>query len=188
MTEPTRRWLVSVVGDASATTQSAAWELAHETGRRLVDAGCRVATGGLGGVMAAALAGARTSSRYREGDTLAILPGRDPRDACSEADLVLATGLGVARNTLLANCDGVVAIGGGAGTLSEIALAWQLCRPIVALGTDGWAGRLAGQAVDPRHHRGARVATELYAAPTPERAVVKLLALLPDCTYRPDGP
>ncbi|MBM3853942.1 MAG: acyl-CoA synthetase, partial [Verrucomicrobia bacterium] len=95
-------------------------------GRLLVDHGCRVVTGGLGGIMAAAMEGARQSTKYREGDTIAVLPGHDPAEAAESADIVLATGMSLGRNIVVANADGLIAIGGGAGTLSEIALAWQL--------------------------------------------------------------
>lgn len=72
-----------------------------------------------------------------------MLPSYDPSDEGSSADIVIATGLDHARNILVANSDGVIAIGGGAGTLSEIAMAWALKRPIVALKVSGWSGKLA---------------------------------------------
>ncbi len=43
-----------------------------------------------------------------------------------------------------------VAIGGGAGTLSELAFAWQFKRPIIAIGKEGWVNRLAGESLDHR--------------------------------------
>jgi hypothetical protein len=57
--------------------------------------------------MAAAMDGAHTSARYADGDTIAILPGHDPNEASSSADIVLATGMNLARNLIVANSDGV---------------------------------------------------------------------------------
>jgi uncharacterized protein (TIGR00725 family) len=148
--DSTRRRLIAVVGNARLPEGDERLALAREVGRRLVDAGHRVVTGGLGGIMSAAHEGARTSSRYREGDTIALLPGFDPAAANPFADIVIPTGLDVARNVIVANSDAVVAIGGGAGTLSEMALAWQLRRLVVALRVAGWSGELAGTIVDDR--------------------------------------
>jgi uncharacterized protein (TIGR00725 family) len=150
--------LVAVIGDAGAGRSSVAWRLAHAAGRALIDGGYRVATGGLGGVMEAALAGARASTHYQPGDTIALLPGADPDEANEYADVVLATGMDVGRNALVARCDAVVAVGGGAGTLSEIAMAWTLRRPVLALPAAGWSRELAGRRLDrrDRHVRGIR--------------------------------
>ena len=100
--------------------------------------------------MAAACEGAASSERYRDGDIIGILPGFDP-GACNRwVDLPIATGLDHVRNFLVANSDAVVAVGGGAGTLSEMAGAWQLKRLICGYRTDGWSGRLADQPIDER--------------------------------------
>ena len=83
--------------------------------------------GGLGGVMEAACRGARS----RGGMTVGLLPGTDRDDANGWVVLALPTGLGEARNALVVRAaDAVVAIGGGWGTLSEIALALRrrACR------------------------------------------------------------
>lgn len=179
MSKPSRRALVAVVGDTRVDADDKRVILARETGRLLVDVGCRVVSGGLGGVMTAALAGARTSAKYAEGDTLAILPGSDPAEACPEADIVLATGLGLARNVVIANADAVVAVGGGAGTLSEIALAWQLRRPIVALDVPGWGKRVAGARLDHRERQPDLPDDQIHSADTAEAAVRLVLELVP---------
>ena len=130
--------------------------------------------------MRAALEGARAAVSYQEGDTIAILPGADPSAANEAADIVLATGLDIARNLVVANSDAVVAIGGGAGTLSEIALAWQLRRPVVALDVDGWSGRLGGLRIDERV-RQPELGDEdvVHRAESAEAAVAFVDALLP---------
>lgn len=143
-----RRALLALVGDGDALPGTQSYDTAREVGRRAVDAGFRIASGGREGVMEAVFRGAHESGRYRDGDTVAILPGADPSFANRWADIVVATGLGHLRNGLVANADVVVAIGGGAGTLSEIAFAWMLGAPIIALVLPGWSGELAGRRVD----------------------------------------
>lgn len=146
----TRRPLAAVIGSARGDDGGLAD--AHELGRALVDIGFRVATGGLGGIMDAALHGARSSTRYREGDTVAFLPTYGETGVSAAADIVLRTGLQHARNVvMIASADVVLAIGGRAGTLTELALAWELSRPVIAVGTSaGWATELAGRALDDR--------------------------------------
>jgi hypothetical protein len=141
---------VSVIGDAGVKPGSVAYDVAREAGRLAIDAGFRVMTGGLSGVMEAALRGAHESSKHREGDTIGLLPRLDPAAANPWADIVIATGLDHARNTLVANADAVIAVGGGAGTLSEIAFAWMFKRLIVAVRGLGWADRVADQRIDDR--------------------------------------
>ncbi len=88
--------------------------------------------GGLTGVMEHAARGARSVG----GLTIGLLPGDDPNDANEYIDLAIATSLGHGRNAVLANtADGVVALGGGLGTLSEIALALRNGRPTIGIRT-----------------------------------------------------
>lgn len=115
--------------------------LARECGRIAASRGAIVLTGGLGGVMAAAAEGARAGG----GRVVAVLPGTDPGDAGADADVVVCSGVGEARDlTLVASAGAVVAIGGGWGTLAEIGLARKLGRAVVLLRTwdvtppDGW--------------------------------------------------
>lgn len=147
---PARRLMVAVIGDASLPPGSPKDLLAEEVGRLLVDAGFRVLTGGLGGVMEAACRGARSSSRYQNGDTVAVLPGHDPADANPFVDVAIPSGLDHVRNSIVAHADAVIAIGGGAGTMSEICLAWIYKRLIIALRVGGWSGKIADQRVDER--------------------------------------
>lgn len=127
-----RRKTVAVVGSAECTRESRCWQTAFCLGAQLVGSGYRVLTGGLGGVMEAALAGAKSAEAYREGDTLAILPSFDASAANPYADIVVATGADVHMNGIVANADAVIAVGGGAGTLCEIAMALERGRPVLA--------------------------------------------------------
>jgi len=121
---------VAVVGPGEASPDEL--RTAEEVGAGLAAAGAVVVTGGLGGVMEAACRGARS----RRGRTLGILPGDDRDAANGWVEIAVATGLGELRNGLVVRAaDAVVAIGGGHGTLSEVALALKLGRPVVGLGT-----------------------------------------------------
>jgi len=161
----TRRRVMAIVGNGGEVSEVIA-TLARELGREAVARGFRVVTGGLGGVMAAASEGARTSEHYTEGSVVGVLPGYDRREANPWVDLVIPTGMQVARNVLVvAMADVVVAVGGGSGTLSEMALAWQLGRPIVALmGGQGWADELGGRVLDHRHAEPVAIARDAAEA------------------------
>jgi len=121
---------VAVVGPGDAS--AAELDIAEEVGAGLAAAGAVVVTGGLGGVMEAACRGARS----RRGRTVGILPGEDREAANGWVEVAIATGFGELRNGLVVRAsDALVAIGGGHGTLSEVALALKLGRPVVGLGT-----------------------------------------------------
>jgi uncharacterized protein (TIGR00725 family) len=158
-----RRRTVAVVGDADAAADGETARAAYRLGQRLVSAGYVVVVGGLKGVMSAAARGAQAASRHELGTAgaqslvVGIVPGDDAASANPWCDMVVATGLGHARNAVVAHSDAVVAVGGGAGTLSEVALAWSLKRLVIALvppdaGATGssTAARLAGVALDRR--------------------------------------
>ncbi len=116
---------VSVVGSGVEHEQEA-----EEVGRLLAQRGCTVVCGGRGEVMAAAARGAKSAG----GTTIGILPGTDRRDANEWIDHVIPTGLGHARNVVVAATgDAAIAVGGRYGTLSEIGFALILGRPVVIL-------------------------------------------------------
>ncbi|HHB89716.1 MAG TPA: TIGR00725 family protein [Anaerolineae bacterium] len=124
--------LIAVVGGATCSDQEAAW--AQEVGRLLAQRGYGVVCGGRGGVMAAACQGANQMG----GVTVGLLPGEDIREANPWVQIAIPTGIGEARNALVARAgQGVIAIGGGYGTLSEIALALKWGKKVAGLGT--WA-------------------------------------------------
>jgi uncharacterized protein (TIGR00725 family) len=115
-------------GDAAPSALSAA----ETIGRGLGQAGAVVVCGGLGGVMAAACRGAKAAG----GTTVGILPGTDRTAANEWVDVAVPTGLGEARNALVVRAaDAVVAVGGGFGTLSEIAFALKAGKVVVGLDT-----------------------------------------------------
>ena len=121
---------VAVCGPGEASAPELA--LAEDVGGLIAEAGAVLVCGGLGGVMEAACRGARS----RGGMTVGLLPGDRREDANGWVQLALPTGLGEVRNALIVRAaDAVIAIGGGWGTLSEIALARRRGVTVVGLGT-----------------------------------------------------
>jgi len=150
-----RRLIVAVIGNAASsnpehpTIYKTKWELSFELGKTLVDNGFRVLSGGGRGVMRAVFAGAHASKKYREGDTIAIIPSYGLETVNDFADIVIPTGLDLARNTIISNSQVVVAIGGGSGTLNEISNAWKTGRLVIAYeNADGWSKKLANHPLD----------------------------------------
>jgi len=121
---------VAVVGPGDASP--AELTVSEELGAALASAGAVVVCGGLGGVMEAACRGAKS----RRGLTVGLLPGLDRSAANGWVDVAIPTGMGELRNGLIVRAaDAVVAVGGGAGTLSEIAFALKAGRPVIGIGT-----------------------------------------------------
>jgi len=119
--------------------------------------------------MAAACRGAKEAG----GVTIGIIPGYDDRAANPWVDHVICTGLGQARNALIAATgQALIAVGGGWGTLSEIALGLRLGRPVVLLG--GWSDLLSSE--EGRVQLGD--VTEAIVAETPEAGVDEAIATL----------
>jgi uncharacterized protein (TIGR00725 family) len=103
---------------------------AEEVGRLLAERGCTVVCGGLGEVMAAAARGAKSAG----GTTIGVLPGTSRADANEWIDHVVVTGLGHARNAIVAaSGDAVIAVGGAYGTMAEIGFARIFGRPVLIL-------------------------------------------------------
>jgi uncharacterized protein (TIGR00725 family) len=125
-----RRRLVAVCGESDPQTSLA--DLAFELGRGIAQRDAVLICGGLTGVMEHAARGAQAAG----GLTIGLLPSENPDDANAYIEIAIATGLGHARNAILARtADGVVALGGGRGTLSEIALALRNRRPTIGIKT-----------------------------------------------------
>jgi uncharacterized protein (TIGR00725 family) len=105
--------------------------LATALGSGLADLGAIVVCGGLGGVMAAVARGARRHG----GTVVGILPDYERGSGNRYLNVSIPTGLGHGRNVLVAaSGDVLVALPGAAGTLSEIAIALRLGRPVIGLG------------------------------------------------------
>jgi len=133
---------VTVIGSSRCAGDSEPWRLAEEVGRLLAEAGVTVVCGGGPGVMEAVARGAAGAG----GTVIGILPGDDPGAANAHCTNVVATGIGHARNlAVVASGEATIAVGGEWGTLSEIALARNLDRTVVALRSWSVSGREAMQ-------------------------------------------
>jgi uncharacterized protein (TIGR00725 family) len=140
--------------------------VAEEVGRLLAESGAVLVCGGRGGVMEAACRGAQTAG----GLTVGILPGEDQAAANPYVDLPIVTGLGEARNVVVVRTSqALIAVGGEYGTLSEIAFALKLGRPVVGIQT--W--QLAKQGVP---------VPAIAETKSPAQAVEMAFALLRSCT------
>jgi|YNPNPStandDraft_1061719.scaffolds.fasta_scaffold56397_2 uncharacterized protein (TIGR00725 family) len=130
--------IIAVIGSALCSAHEMA--LAEGVGRGLAEAGAILICGGGSGVMEAACRGAKKAG----GLTIGVLPGFYASDANSFVDIPIVTGLGEARNVVIVRTAwAVIAVGGEFGTLSEIAFALKLGRPVIGLET--WELAKAGQ-------------------------------------------
>ncbi len=122
--------IIAVIG--GRRTEKALLKEAEEVGRLIARRGATLVCGGLSGVMEAASKGAKSEGRL----TVGILPQNDSKDANKYIDIPLATGLGISRNIIIARAaDALVAVGGAYGTLSEIAFALQIGKPVIGIKT-----------------------------------------------------
>jgi uncharacterized protein (TIGR00725 family) len=171
--------IVSIIGDGDVAPGSLPYTLAYDLGRGLVDAGFRVLTGGRNGVMAAAHRGAHDAANYVPGATIAILPGGDVDGANEWADIVIPTDLDHARNVIVAQSRAVIAVGGRAGTLSEMAYAWHFRRLLIGLRCGGWSEKLADTRIDDRERYPAIPEDRVYGASDAAEALALVVKWLP---------
>ncbi|MGH2772369.1 MAG: TIGR00725 family protein [Actinomycetota bacterium] len=130
--------------------------LAEEVGELVAGAGAVLVSGGLGGVMEASCRGAVTNG----GLTVGFLPGLSRHEANPHVSIAFPTGMGEGRNHLVVRAsDGLIAVGGGFGTLSEIALSLKLGKPLVGLET--WRASIGDTDADFPRAASAREAVEI---------------------------
>ena len=143
---------------------------AREVGMLVASRGAVVVTGGLGGIMEAACRGAREAG----GISLGIIPQKDAEAANPYCDIVVPTGIGLMRDFVNVHAaHGVIIIGGGVGTLSEMCAAYMHGKPMVAIqGTGGMADAYAGKYMD---HRRSRV---VESASSASEAVSKIFEII----------
>jgi uncharacterized protein (TIGR00725 family) len=122
--------LIAVIGAGQCDQRI--YNLAEQIGRKLAEHGLVIICGGLAGVMEAACKGAKEVG----GVTIGVLPGDDPTSANAYVDIAIATGMGIGRNIIIIrSAQAVLAVNGSYGTLSELAYALQLQKPIIGLET-----------------------------------------------------
>ncbi len=122
--------IIAVIG--GRRTEKSLLKEAEEAGRLVAQRGAILVCGGLGGVMEFASKGAKAEG----GITVGILPQNDATKANQYIDIPVATGFGIGRNAIIARtADALIAVGGEYGTLSEIAFALQMGKPVAGIRT-----------------------------------------------------
>lgn len=103
--------------------------IAEKAGSMIASSGYALVTGGLGGVMSSAAKGAKSSA----GLVVGVLPGYEKGSANKFVDIILPTGIGYARNVVVVSAgDLVVSIGGGYGTITEVAYSFKIERKLIS--------------------------------------------------------
>jgi len=163
----TKKRQILVVGNNENGSTPELEKVAYETGLEIAKSGSVLITGGLGGVMRAACHGAKDA----DGLTVGIIPQNDPSFANEYCDIVIPSGIGLARDFLNAlSADGVIIIGGGSGTLSETCAAYMHKKPIVAIkNTGGIADMFTDKYLDHRQN------VKIVGVDSPKEAVKYIL-------------
>jgi len=127
--------MVAVIGASNASGEER--KTAEEVGRQIAKNGWVLVNGGLSGVMEASAKGAKEAG----GIVVGILPTPSTDSANSYVTIPIATNMGHARNAIIAHtADVLIAIGGGEGTLSEIAIARKLGKTVFGIKSWNVAG------------------------------------------------
>ena len=168
---------IAVIGGSRIERKSGIYDMAYEVGKNIAGKGAILVCGGLSGVMEAACRGAQSGkagTADRRAPIVAVLPGYDKADANPYVEIVITTGMGYARNSVIASsADAVIAVSGGSGTLSEVAFAWQYGKPIVIIrNLPGIPGELIDRALDERRK------DRILGAESPREAVRIVESLL----------
>jgi hypothetical protein len=138
-----RKKVISVIGGHSCN--EGVGRVAHELGKKLAKVVGILISGGLSGTMKAVCQGFKAGG----GITIGIIPSYNKNDANPYVDIVIPTGLGLARNVLVvASADVVIALPGEAGTLSEIAYCLQFGIPVISLNSWDIKGVIKVKTVD----------------------------------------
>ena len=145
-------------------------KIAYDIGMEIAKSNSVLICGGLGGVMTAAAHGAHDGG----GLAIGIIPQNDPSMANEFCDIVIPTGMGLARDFLNAlSADGVIIVGGGSGTLSETTAAYMYKKPMVAI-------RNMGGSVEPfiDGYVDHRENIKIIGVDSPQESVRKILELI----------
>ena len=158
-----RKFQIAVIGYNDDRCSADARSLAYETGKEIAKAGAVLVCGGLGGVMEAACKGAKEAG----GTTVGIIPQEEFSYANKYCDIVICSTIGFARDIIVAaSADGMIVVGGGAGTLTELTIGYLMKKTMVAVaGSGGMAEMYGGQYLDERRR------VQITIAKTPHEAV-----------------
>ncbi len=152
-----RKFQIGVMGSCSDLNYSKNLEkIAEELGERIADKDGILFFGAEKDYDSLSTAASR-GCKNKGGLTVGITYSKNKNIRQDDADIIIPTGLdrgGGRELVLVLACDAVIAIGGGSGTLTEIAIAYQADIPVIALeGFGGWADKLAGEYLDDRRRR-----------------------------------
>jgi uncharacterized protein (TIGR00725 family) len=167
-----RRVQIAVIGYNKDRCTDEARKAAYEVGGEIARAGAVLVCGGLGGVMEEACRGAKDNN----GTTVGIIPQDDFVYANKYCDIVVCSTIGFARDFAVAgSADGIIAVGGGVGTLIELSVGYMMKKPMVAVkGSGGTADGYGGKYLDERKR------VEITTAASPEQAVKMVLEKIKD--------
>lgn len=162
-----RKLQIGVIGYNDDRCSEVAREIAYKVGKEIALSGSVLICGGLGGVMEAACKGAKEAN----GNTVGIIPQDKFSFANQFCDIVICSGIGFARDFIVAtSSDGIIAVGGGIGTLIEMSVGYMIRKKIVAISPSGGVSEIyAGKYLDERK----RVLIE--SAPDAKSAVQAIL-------------
>jgi len=157
-----RKLQIAVIGYNKDRCTEVASKAAYEVGKEIALAGAVLVCGGLGGVMESACKGAKDNG----GTTVGIIPQEEFSYANPHCDIVICTGIGYARDFVVASSgDGIIAVGGGVGTLIEMGVAYMTKKLIVTLaGSGGVADMYGGKFLDERQRVPITIAKDAKAA------------------------
>ncbi len=159
-----RKKVVSVIGASDIDEELE--NIAVEVGKLLAKNNYAVACGGLYGIMEAVCRGAKSE----KGLTIGIIPHKEKSAANEFVDIVIPVPFSQARNIVVVLAgEACVAIGGSAGTLSEMCFAWIYGKPLISISTvKGWSSKLANQKIDDRR------SDRIYGVETAKEVIDKL--------------
>ena len=157
-----RKLQIAVIGYNKDRCTNIASKMAYEVGKEIARAGAVLICGGLGGVMESACKGAKENS----GTTVGIIPQEEFLYANEYCDIVVCTGIGYARDFVVASsADGIIAVGGGIGTLIELGVGYMTKKTMVAIsGSGGIADIYGGKFLDERNRVSIIVAKDAKTA------------------------
>ena len=174
----TRKLQIGVIGSAGSeeypkngAPSPKVFEVAYQLGKLIAQNDAVLITGGKGGIMESASKGAKESG----GTTVGVVQGNQRFTSNNFTDIEVISGMTATgeETILILMCDGLIGIGGGAGTLQELSIAYRNQKPVVLISSQsGWSKSLAGKYLDSRKR------IKFKSANSPEKAVKILFKLI----------
>ncbi len=174
---PNQKLQIGIIGSAGKEEyqgkkpKQEIYDLSYRLGQLVAKRGAVVITGGKTGIMELAAKGAKEAG----GIVVGIVKGAIRKTANKYIDVEVVSGMegGGEASILVLSCDGLIGIGGGAGTLQELTYAYRNKKPVVLINSlPGWSKTLAGKYIDDRQ------ILKFKTAPNPDKAVKMLFDLL----------